>query len=145
MRNKDLAKIHIAKKDLGLDDDEYRDILWTICRVRSSAELDFAGREKLLKHFRSRGFRAKRKVGPKSTGRMVDKIRAIWITMHKAGVIRDGSEQALSKYVKRMTAKANKGIGIANIEWLDKDPKLATLVLENLKRWQSRVLKTQKA
>lgn len=68
-RNRDLAKIHIARKDLRLDDDTYRDILWTCARVRSSADLDDAGRRAVLEHFRARGWqprtnKAKRKGYP---------------------------------------------------------------------------------
>lgn len=55
-RKSDLARIHMAKKDLGLDDDTYRDILFTVARVRSSAELDFTGRKRLIEHFRKCGW-----------------------------------------------------------------------------------------
>ena len=50
-RRADLARIHIAKKALNLDDDAYRDIMFTVARVRSSAELDFTGRKRLIEHF----------------------------------------------------------------------------------------------
>lgn len=68
-KRSELAKIHIAKKDLRLDDDLYRDILWTIARVRSAADLDEAGRKAVLDHFRSRGWsprvnKARRKTFP---------------------------------------------------------------------------------
>ncbi len=56
-RSKDLARIHLAKKDLGLDDDAYRAMLWTVARVRSAADLDAAGRRKVIEHLRSRGHR----------------------------------------------------------------------------------------
>ncbi len=55
-RRKDLAMIHLAKKDLGLDDDMYRDILKQCCGVESSAELDQPNRRKLLAFFRGRGW-----------------------------------------------------------------------------------------
>lgn len=55
-RNTDLAKIHIAKAQLGLDDEIYRDMLWTIARVRSSKDLTSDGRRQVLEHLRSRGF-----------------------------------------------------------------------------------------
>jgi phage gp16-like protein len=56
-RRAELGKIHIAKKALGLDDDCYRDVLWTVCRVRSAADLDSTGRFKLIKHFESLGWK----------------------------------------------------------------------------------------
>lgn len=57
-----LAKIHIAKKELALDEETYRAMLWTVSRVKSSADLDTDGMQKLLEHMKSRGF-----VGKKST------------------------------------------------------------------------------
>lgn len=56
-RTRDLAKIHIAKQQLRLDDDTYRDMLWTIARVRSAADLDAGGRAAVLRHLASRGFK----------------------------------------------------------------------------------------
>lgn len=56
-KNAELAKIHIAKKDLGLDDDAYRTLLWTVARVRSAKDLDEYGRRAVLDHFRARGWK----------------------------------------------------------------------------------------
>lgn len=60
-RNAELAKIHIAKKALALDDDAYRQILWTVARVRSARDLDHAGRQRLLEHFKACGWRPTRR------------------------------------------------------------------------------------
>ena len=57
IRNRELAQIHIAKAQLGLDDDTYRDMLWTIGRVRSAGDLDHAGRRRVLEHLTSRGWK----------------------------------------------------------------------------------------
>jgi phage gp16-like protein len=63
-RKNDLAKIHIAIKDLGMDDDAYRAMLWTVARVRSAKDLDAHGRSKVLHHLRSVGWRPKRRRDP---------------------------------------------------------------------------------
>ena len=55
-RRRELAMIHIAKSQLGMDDGAYRDMLWTLGRVRSSADLDYAGRQRVLEHLRKCGF-----------------------------------------------------------------------------------------
>lgn len=55
-RHRELAAIHIAKKQLGLDDATYRDMLWTVGRVRSAKDLDHAGRQAVIEHLRRRGF-----------------------------------------------------------------------------------------
>jgi len=59
-RNTELGKIHIAKKQLGMDDDTYRDMLWTIARVRSAKDLDHAGRKAVLEHMKRVGFKGNR-------------------------------------------------------------------------------------
>lgn len=58
-RARELAKIHIAAKELGMDDDAYRDMLWTVARVRSAGDLDYAGRQRVIEHLRACGFQAK--------------------------------------------------------------------------------------
>lgn len=63
-RDNDLAKIHIAIKDLGMDDDAYRAMLWTVARVKSSKDLDMHGRYKVLHHLASVGWRPKRRRDP---------------------------------------------------------------------------------
>lgn len=61
MRKRELAKIHVAKKSLALDDDEYRSILQAVTGKASAADLDNQGRAKLLAHFQKIGFKAKAK------------------------------------------------------------------------------------
>jgi phage gp16-like protein len=55
-RRRDLALIHIAKKQLGLNDGCYREILFNVTGLKSSALLDMEGRAKLLAHFKKIGF-----------------------------------------------------------------------------------------
>lgn len=62
-RRNELAKIHVAKKALGLDDDTYRAMLWAVARVRSAKDLDAAGRAKVLDHLKARGFKPAPKRG----------------------------------------------------------------------------------
>lgn len=54
-RTKDLAKIHLAKKQLQMDDETYRAMLWTQARVESAAKLDSHGRKKVIEHLISIG------------------------------------------------------------------------------------------
>jgi hypothetical protein len=56
---KQKALIHVAKTQLCLDDDRYRDLLRSTCGVESSKELSFTQYDKLLKRFRELGFRIK--------------------------------------------------------------------------------------
>lgn len=88
-RNNDLAQIHIAKKQLGMDDDTYRDMLWAVARVRSAKQLDHAGRAKVLDHLKRCGFtgvsasRPKRPTPAPEVAAMCRKVRAQLIALGK--------------------------------------------------------------
>lgn len=56
-RNSDLAKIHVAKKQLGMTEEDYRAMLWTQGRVTSSSDLDHTGRQRVLDHLKACGFK----------------------------------------------------------------------------------------
>ena len=56
-RRRDLAKIHIAKKQLCMPDVVYREMLGNIAGVASAADLDEHGRLKVLAHLKNCGFR----------------------------------------------------------------------------------------
>lgn len=62
MKNQDdtrknmLAKIHIAKKELGLDDDIYRDWLEAVTGLRSCSKMTMAQLEKVLKDAKRMGW-----------------------------------------------------------------------------------------
>jgi phage gp16-like protein len=64
-RRRDLASIHIAKKATGIADDIYRVKLQEIGGVDSAADLDQAGRAKLLGYFKTIGWQP---TGTKGTG-----------------------------------------------------------------------------
>jgi len=135
-RNNQLAMIHIAKKELGLDDDTYRDIVRLVSNGRESSagNLDYAERNKLLDHFKARGFKnspAKNaKTRPLATDDQSKKIRALWLELHSFGAVRNSSEAALATYVKRQT-------GVNALQWLNTHQ--ASQVIEALKKWVARV------
>lgn len=62
-----LQLIHIAKSQLGMDDETYRAMLSTVAGVKSAKDLDGAGRDKVLQHLKRCGFKPKAK--PDSAGR----------------------------------------------------------------------------
>jgi phage gp16-like protein len=142
-----LAKIHIAKKQLGLEEDLYRSILSDVTQGKTScSEMTGTELQAVLAHFVRSGFvpkkakKSRRLSPPSGTAKIaeIDKIRAIWITMAQQGIVRDSSEPALDAYVKRMTSKLNNGNGIAAVAWLTAP--LAISVLEALKNWHRRIL-----
>ena len=54
-RRKELAKIHLGARQLGLADGAYRDLLEAVGGQRSAKDLDAAGRRRALAHLRSLG------------------------------------------------------------------------------------------
>ena len=56
-QKREIQLIKIAQKQLGMDDETYRAMLWTVARVKSSTELDFAGRSKVLDHLKACGWK----------------------------------------------------------------------------------------
>lgn len=104
----DLAKIHIAKKELGLPDNVYRDILKTHFNRNSAAKLSPVQAGRLINHFKKLGWKPKQ---AKLPGMNVPndgqskKIQALWINMYKEGFIKNGSEQTMMAFVKRITKR----------------------------------------
>jgi len=82
-----LAKVHVAKKVLGLDDDTYRAVLLRVAGETSAAKCSDAQLVALVKEFEAKGFTAKAK---KPSPRPADhplalKARAMWISLHQLG------------------------------------------------------------
>jgi phage gp16-like protein len=103
-RNNDLAKIHIAKAQLGLDDAAYRSMLWTVAQVSSSANLDHAGRAKVLAHLKNCGFKPAIKHQPPKAGAsktaMISKIGALLTVLNKPWAYADGMAKKMFKLEK---------------------------------------------
>lgn len=133
LRNAELAQIHIARQQLGLDDDTYRAILWTVARVRSAKDLDWTGRKALLEHFKAKGWKpappkqakAAKPVEPDQPGL----VRVLWSELHAAGLVRDPSDAALGAWLRRNRWPERP-------EWLDGHQ--VTKAIEGLKKWLNR-------
>lgn len=148
-RAKLIQLIHVAKRELGLDDTAYREAIASVAKGKSScAQLLDRELEALLASFKSAGFKRrtnphqKRRLSPPSEAPVktaeIRKIRAIWIAMHGHEFVNDGSETALNAYIKRMTARLNDGVGVDEVGWLN--DWMAAKVLEALKAWHRRVM-----
>lgn len=129
-----LKLVQIAKRDLAMEDDSYRDVLEQCTGKRSAKGLNDIQLTKVLDRMKALGFKPKRK--PQERAPEVAKIRAIWRTMHKQGFIRNANDVAIDAYVKRMTTASN-GRGIEKAVWLKSAQ--AAEVLEALKKWHYRL------
>ena len=98
-----LAKVHIAKQQLGLCDDDYVAVLLRETSRTSAGDCTQQELEKVLRAFEARGFSAKaRRAGPKPADHpAARKARAMWISLGLLGAIADPSEKALEAFGRR--------------------------------------------
>lgn len=75
-KNSAMVKIHIAKKQLNLTDEDYRTILQSKGGVSSSKDLDHAGRERVLAYFQKLGFKPKAATKSKRPARPTPSVDA---------------------------------------------------------------------
>lgn len=98
-----LAKVHIAKKELALSDDDYRSILGRVTGRDSSRDCTAPQLERLLDEFRRLGWKPK---GGGGYGKPhVRKIYALWQDAGRSGAVDNASREALRAFVKRQTRK----------------------------------------
>lgn len=131
-----LAKIHLAKNDLALQEDSYRDLLERVSGKRSAARCNHAQLHDVLAEFKRLGWKPKKRQ-PKRAGRrklaegeQAAKIRALWLDLYHLAEIRDPSEAALDAFAARM-------IGIEALQWLDAGQ--ADRVIKALRGWLERI------
>lgn len=100
LRRRDLAHIHQGRSALGWSEDDYRFHLQNLTGKSSSADLDSAGRSKVLAHMATLGFKPKAAFKPFG---QPEKIKWLWKKLDQAGGLRDGSDAALLAFVARTT------------------------------------------
>jgi len=99
-----LAKLHIAKKQLGLDDDTWRDLLERETGKRSSKDMSDGERGRVLDVLKQQGFKPVSKGSRKGLeGKYAKKLQALWIASYNLGLIRNKDDAALIVFVKRQT------------------------------------------
>lgn len=141
-----LTLVHVGRRELSLDDEDYRALLESVTGSRSAKGLKAVQLEAVVTAMKGLGFKVKGNTtgrrSPPSAAHVqapeVRKLRAIWITMNNDGLLHDGSEDALGSFIRRMTANANGGVGINRAEWLTSIQ--AERVLEALKKWHIRLM-----
>lgn len=115
-RSRELAKIHLAAAQLGMDthdkapESDYRRMLWSVARVHSAADLDEAGRHRVLAHLKSAGFRGAprgRTKPAEGKEKLVAKVRAM---LAAAGRL-DAYADSMSRHMFR----------VDRFEWLTED------------------------
>lgn len=131
-RNPLQAQIQIGRKQLGMEDDDYRSLLRRAIGKESSAGISDAERKRVLEAMRARGFAARPAEGLRrrpSSKAHVRTIFAIWGSLKRKGVWRSPERSSLIAFVREMTGKGDP-------EWLT--AREATPVIEALKAMERR-------
>ncbi len=126
--------IHVAKTKLGLDDDIYRDILKSTTGKDSSKLLTPAQLDAVLDRLKQLGFEveSKDKTGVKNLAddKQSKLIRHLWLQLHEAGAVKNGSEQALAKFVENR-------VHVSALQFLSS--KNADMIINHLRSWCKRL------
>jgi phage gp16-like protein len=137
LRKKEITLIHVLSTQIGLDEETRRGLMAKITGKSSSKELTWQERKRVIDHLKASGAKVTtpRKAGaarPAPPSRRLDtasessKVRALWLSLHELGVVRDSAESALAAYVKR----------IAKVDDLAFcTPAMLTTLIETMKKW----------
>ena len=132
-KTKLIQLIHVGKKQLGLDDDLYREVLESCTGKTSSKLLSIPQLESVLTRMKQLGFQveSKDKAGVKNLADDAQSklIRHLWLQLHNAGQVRNSSEKALAKFVE------NK-VGVSALQFLS--TKNADMIITHLRQWCKR-------
>jgi phage gp16-like protein len=129
-----LAKVHLAKKQLAMVDDDYRALLSRVAGRASAGDCSIEELEAVLAEFTRLGFRPIASKPGVRTARPADhpvarKARALWISLHHLGAVRDPSERALEAFATRQ-------LGCVRMQWADQS--LGYRLIEALKTMGAR-------
>lgn len=130
-RKADLAAIHVAKKALSWTEDEYRDIMATVCGgVRSAGSLDFAGRKRFMAHqqacLRATGHQVASQPAKTPLAPHEAKMWSLWMQLADAGLVNSRSMKALQDWVRN-------GLGVDSTRFMNRHQR--DLAIERLKQW----------
>lgn len=133
-RNRLIKLIQVARRDLGLDEPNYRGILFAQGGNDSLAAMPIDGMQKVLDYLKAQGFKVRSTKADRkqATGKDASKVRALWLFLHELGAVQDPSEAALTAYVKRIAK-------VDDVQWMRSGRRVET-VIESLKKWAMRYL-----
>jgi phage gp16-like protein len=123
-RNGLLAKVHVAKKQLGLSDDQYEAVLRGF-EVASARDMTIPQLEQLVKYFRRLGFRPIKarwlKPPEKRKYHGDGQVIALWKRAREIAADIDGGTARLQGLVKKIC-------GVEILEWCRDEDKLERLL-----------------
>ncbi|MES1977545.1 MAG: regulatory protein GemA [Pseudomonadota bacterium] len=139
-----MAKQFFANRD-GMTDDDYRAVLREVTGKTSSTQLDAAGRDKLLRHFKTKGFVVLPKPGTNKAATLREpqekKLLAMWWALADVNAVTrplsaEACHQAVEGWCRRQLAEHPLGpldaLRFATGEQMN-------VLVESMKQWGGRV------
>mgnify|MGYP003674759050 CR=1 FL=1 len=105
-----IGKIHVARKQIGIVEDDYRQLMLDTTGEISLTKCSEAQLVQMVEALKSKGFKATKPKRADYPG--ARKARALWISLYHLNVIENPSEQALEAFAKRQ-------LGVAKLQWAD--------------------------
>ena len=124
-----IPAIHVGLKQLGIMEDDARDIYEQVTGQRSLRAMKPNQHEAVLGELRRLGF-SKKKDKTELAGDYAPKLRALWLSAWNLGIVRDRRDSALLSFLKRQTS-----IDHTRFLYYQDD---ARKVIEALKGWMAK-------
>lgn len=125
-----IAAIHVAKRDIGIEEDDYRALLERVTGKNSLRLMSSREQGDVLDELRAKGAPVLTVKGKDLTGPYAKKLQALWIAGWNLGVVKDRTDKAMLAFVARQTK-------IENTRFL-RDAADARKAVEALKSWLRR-------
>ena len=106
--------IHVARRELGMDEDAYRLMLERVTGVASLRAMSVRQKIEVIDELKRMGFRIKsggHKL-PKAFAPHSRQIHALWKSCYRLGVIENPSREALRAFCKRFVAHGNETVAV---------------------------------
>lgn len=135
-RQRDIIKIHVARRELALDDNTYRALLNRVTGKDSAKTLTAPERAQVLREFERLGWKPKKaRRKPKAEDWRTPRIRLIfrlWYWLYDNGATKSRTPESLLKFCQQH-------IDAEKLEWATS--KELNDCVEALKSWQARTQK----
>ncbi len=126
------AVINIARKDLDMNEDDYRALLLRVAAKSSLREMTEGERQRVVAEMKRLGFKLKSRPGksfPNATKAYIRLIHALWKSCAHKGVVDDATRPALRKFVENRS-------GVSDPDFLTFEQ--ASPIIDTLKAMEAR-------
>lgn len=135
-RRKDLAMIHMAVKDLGIDRSSYEAMMFRVSGTKSAAAMMAKERTMLIEEFKRLGWKLNKTRPNEKTfqgGSQVDFLKHLWGRLVASGKAKVAGEVGLNKFIMAR-------FKVQRVEWLN--PSQLRQAVEALKSWDARQVRS---